>query len=144
MLMATGTRERMAKGKGGLDTMRQKFVKAFANPPREPEDEFAPSLKSALFVLNDETVLNWLAPQAGNLIDRLAKLTDEQVAEELYLSVLTRSPTADEKAAVAKYLTKHAERQAGGAGTPGVVAAGVDRIWCESLTCSRDAQRSAG
>ncbi len=33
-----------------------KFVKAFANPRREPEDEIAPSLKAALFVLNDATV----------------------------------------------------------------------------------------
>ncbi len=91
--------------------MRLKFIKAFANPPREPEDEINPSLKSALFVLNDETVLAWLAPQGGDLVERLAKLTDDQVSEELYLSVLTRTPTAEEKTAVAKYLTKHAEHR---------------------------------
>ncbi len=111
MLEATGTRERVEKGKGGLDPLRLKFVKAFANPPREPEEEISPALKSALFVLNDETILSWLAPQGGDLVERLAKLTDEQVAEELYLSVLTRMPTADEKAGLLRYLAKHAERR---------------------------------
>ena len=41
------------------------------------------------------------------------KLSDaEKVSEELYLSVLTRRPTADEKQMVAKYLEKNKERRA--------------------------------
>lgn len=110
MLEATGERQRLA-GSKELDTLRTKFVKAFANPAREPEEEFAPSLKAALFVLNDDAVLGLLAPRSGNLVDRLAKLPNDKVAEELYLSVLTRLPGAAEKAEVEKYLTKHQTRR---------------------------------
>lgn len=109
MREATGERESMAKT--GVDALQAKFIRAFANPSREPEDEFSPSLKAALFVLNDDAVLSLLTPKAGNLVDRLAKLPDDKVAEELYLSVLTRVPSADEKTDVQKYLTKHAARK---------------------------------
>ena len=85
-----------------------KFQKAFANAPREPEDEVSPSLKAALFVLNDPLVLGWLAPQPGNLVDRMTKLGDTEAADEVYLAVLTRRPTSDERADVAAYLKKHA------------------------------------
>ena len=87
-----------------------RFVKAFANSEREPEEEFAPSLKAALFVCNDDLVLSWLTPESG-LVGRLAKLEDGKVADELYLSVLTRRPTDDERAEVADYLKKHANRR---------------------------------
>src|SRR5262249_26833455 len=50
-IAATGTEAKQA------DALRPKFLKAFANQPREPEDEIAPSLKAALFVLHDAAVL---------------------------------------------------------------------------------------
>src|SRR6202011_2499111 len=94
MLEATGERARLSSGNDqALAPLRTKFLKAFANPARDPEDEFTPSLKAALFVLNDGTVLGWLKPQPGNLVDRLGKLTDaNKIAEELYLGVLSRMP----------------------------------------------------
>ncbi len=93
-----------------LDKLRERFVKAFANPPGEPEGEFTPSLRSALFLLNDLAVLECLKPQPGNLVDRLSKLTDtHQIADELYLSILTRRPTPDERAELADYLAKRSE-----------------------------------
>ncbi len=111
-LEATGERERLlkappGKGKKGADTLdvlRTKFVRAFANPPREAEDEHSPSLKGALFLLNDEALLGTLVARPGNLMDRLGKLGPDKVAEELYLSVLTRRPDAEELAEVAKAL----------------------------------------
>jgi hypothetical protein len=113
MLEATGERSRVstAKGAGGLEAMRVKFVRAFANPAGEPEDELAPSLKAALFVLNDAAVQDWLVPRSGNLIERLEKLPDAQVADELYLSVLTRLPSAEERAESAKHLAANATRR---------------------------------
>lgn len=94
------------------EKLRIAFVKAFANAPQEPEVEFAPSLKSALFVLNDPAVLDCLTPQNGNLADRLMKLDDPAaLADELYLCVLTRKPTDDERAAVADHLAKNAARR---------------------------------
>lgn len=93
--------------------LRDKFVKVFANAPREPEEEFSPSLKTVLFVLNDEVVFELLTPQPGNLVDRLMKSTEaDQVAEELYLSVLSRPPAPEERAEVAEYLARHADRRA--------------------------------
>jgi uncharacterized protein DUF1549/uncharacterized protein DUF1553 len=111
MLEATGTQA------PNVDALQTKFVRAFAGPRREPEDEFNPSLKAALFVLNDDTVLAWLTPRPGNLIDRLMKLDNaDQIADELYLSVLTRRPTAEERQDVADYLAKKADRRAAALG----------------------------
>jgi hypothetical protein len=102
MLEATGTKD------AANDALKTKFVKAFANPAREPEEEFNPSLRAALFILNDPVVLDWLKPKAGNLVDQLVKITDNaKLAEEIYLSILTRRPGDDEKTVAVKHLTKH-------------------------------------
>jgi hypothetical protein len=96
-----------------LAVLRERFTKAFANPPREPEVGHNPSVKAALFLLNDDVVLGWLQPKDGNLIDRLVKVTDAAlVADELYLCVLTRRPTAEEVEEVSSYLASHASDQA--------------------------------
>lgn len=104
-LEATGMREGItkAKGKGMLSPLEQartQFVRAFAGPRREPEEEFAPSLRGALFLLNEPAILAWFDPQPGNLVERLGKVADDKLAEELYLSVLTRRPDAEEVALV--------------------------------------------
>jgi len=113
VLEATGERSRVteAKGAGGREAARAKFVRAFANPAAEPEDDFAPSLKAALFVLNDATVQDWLVLRPGNLVDRLAKLPGARIADELYLSVLTRLPAEEERQEVAKHLAKEPSRR---------------------------------
>ena len=40
-------------------------------------------------------------------MERAAKLDDAAVADELYIAILTRTPTAEEKSLVAKVLGKH-------------------------------------
>lgn len=105
-LAATGADPKQA------DALRPKFLKAFANQPREAEDEVAPSLKAALFLLNDAAVIDLVRPKAGGLVERAAKLDDAAAADELYLAVLTRKPTAGERSAVAKVLAKHKEKRA--------------------------------
>jgi hypothetical protein len=88
------------------------FLKAFANPAREPETEFRSSVKAALFMSNSELVVSWLEPKDGNLTDRLSKLADaKHLADELYLSVLTRLPSEEESSAVAAYLAKRADNR---------------------------------
>jgi hypothetical protein len=106
-LLATGEAEFKAPAGAAATQVRDRFVRAFANPAQEPEVDIAPSLQSALFVLNEKTILDRLAPSAGNLIDRLTKLDTDKIAEELFLAVLTRPPTAQEKADVAAFLKKH-------------------------------------
>jgi hypothetical protein len=110
MLEATG--EKNVKGGMTFTAARPLFIKAFAYLAREPEEEFSPSLKGALFVLNDKAVLSWLTAKPGNLIDRLEKLKDDNaVAKELYLSVLTRLPSADESAHVGQFLKDRSARR---------------------------------
>ena len=88
-----------------LEAIQEKFRVAYANPPREPEGEFAPSVRAALFVLNNDTVLDWLKPKDGNLVDRLVALEDSsELGQLLYLSVLSRLPTGAEQAEVKRHL----------------------------------------
>lgn len=95
---------------GGLEEVRDKFLQAFANPPMEPEVAFAPSVEAALFILNDDTVLQWLSPRDGNLTDRLLQLSDDRaLADELYLTVLSRYPLDAERAEVADFLARHGD-----------------------------------
>jgi hypothetical protein len=103
--------------------LRKKFLVAFANPAKDPEIDFAPSVKAALFVMNDSTILGRLAPANGNLIARLLAMTDEsQRVDEVYLAVLGRMPTADERADVAGVLQRHAGDEKQQARTLGLVA----------------------
>ena len=95
-----------------VEALRPKFIKAFANQAREPEDEIAPSLRAALFILHDESMLALVKPAPGNLVDRLSKLPNERIAEELYLAILTRRPSSDEAATVAKVLAKEPTKKA--------------------------------
>jgi len=103
MIVATGESARAKP-----DELQERFAKAFANPPREPETDFNPTVKAALFYLNDSVVLGWLKPAPDNLAERLAKTMEpNKLAEEMYLAILTRLPSEEEKKDVADYLTKH-------------------------------------
>jgi len=96
--------------------VKAKFLKAYANQAREPEEEVQPSLKGALFLRNDVSLLELLKTAPGSLVGRLGELPAETIAEELYLSILTRLPTPDESATVAKVLAKHGEKKADAVG----------------------------
>ncbi len=88
------------------------FEAIFGNPAGEPEVDFQPSMSHALFLMNDRLILHWLEPRPGNLVDRLLGLEDPgAVADELYLSVLTRPPGAAEKAEVTAHLEKHRDQR---------------------------------
>jgi hypothetical protein len=79
------------------------LVTAFAGQPGSAE--FEPTLDQVLFLSNGPLLRGWLAPRPGNLVDRLSKLTDaDAVAEEAYLAVLTRRPTAEERKELADHL----------------------------------------
>lgn len=94
------------------DVMK-KFVSAFANPPREPEGDFAPSVKGALFLSHDATVLSWLQPTSGLLIERLQREADNaRVVEGLYEAVLSRRPSPEEAATLVKFIESAPDRPA--------------------------------
>ncbi len=77
------------------------FVSLFGGAAGGPQDDFYATPDQALFFANGGVVRSWVAPTAGNLTDRLAKLADTKAAaEELYLAVLTRRPSDAEAAEV--------------------------------------------
>jgi hypothetical protein len=90
------------------------FVALFGSQPGEPSDlGFQATLDQTLFLSNGALVRGWLAPRPGNLTDRLAKLKNtDELPEELYLSVLTRRPSAEERKDVGEFLNRAADRNA--------------------------------
>lgn len=89
------------------------FVDTFCNPPGEPEVDFTPSMEHSLFLSNERLVLDWLRPHPGNLVERLAKVNDDaQVAQELYLTVLSRMPGPADVELVREYLGASQNRTA--------------------------------
>lgn len=102
---AAAPKEKPQPNETRFDALKQKFLKAFANPPMEPEGEFAPSLRAALFLMNDTDLLKLIDSQTGNLISRLQSLdTPDRIADELYLSILSRRPSLDEVAELTNQL----------------------------------------
>lgn len=111
----TGTEPTAAETK--ILELRERFAKAFTAPPRTPEVDHSPSVKAALFLMNDEVVLGWLEPKGDNLVARLVKEDDVQkLAEELYLSVLSRYPADDEVTEVSDHLSAGADDRAAACG----------------------------
>jgi hypothetical protein len=101
-----------ADGLVAYESALERFRTALANPPREPEIAVNSTVKSALFLMHDEILLAWLQPRDGNLINHLAKSESAAAgAEELYLSVLSRRPTAAEVAEVTAHLESMPDRQ---------------------------------
>jgi len=89
-----------------------KFDMAMANPAREPEVEHSPTVKAALFLMNDETLLGWINPKDDNLAARLMKIESaDALADELYLAVLSRQPTDEEKTRAGEYLSVRKDRR---------------------------------
>jgi hypothetical protein len=121
IMEATGvtraTRQALGKGAteaalyGRLSVNVPTFVRTFGSPAGAAET-FDARLDQALFLANGPTVRGWL----GNLSARLRPLSGEALADELYLSVLSRLPDAEERRETAAFL----------AHSPGAVA---DLAW---------------
>ncbi len=82
--------------------LRERFHEAMANEPKLPEHEFSPSMKSALFMMNDSEVLK--------LIDQIPD--GKTTVDGLYLQIFSRLPTADETAEWSKFLNEEKDRKA--------------------------------
>jgi hypothetical protein len=101
------TYQRSSEPPAGVKDLPAKSLRAARLKPLSPE-QLAWALMQATGLTDAERKAlgkGWLAPRAGNLTDRLAQLNEAgAVAEELYLSVLTRLPDDDERKEVADYL----------------------------------------
>ena len=115
VLLATGETERVNQLPDEDDHTRAKyealFQSTFANAPREPELAVNATLKAALFLRNNESLLWLLQRRQGNLVDRLAKLKKPAaIAEASFLQILSRPATSDEQAMVKTFLENQADR----------------------------------
>ena len=91
------------------------FIKKFGGAPGQPQNQFFATVDQALFLANGNMVQAWLAPAADNLVDRLVKMEDHNaIAEELYLSILTRRPSAEEVTDIQQFLMERKEEKAQG------------------------------
>ncbi|MFP6667682.1 MAG: DUF1549 domain-containing protein [Pirellulales bacterium] len=97
---------------GKLKPIVDKFIGLYGGGSGQPQNEFFATVDQALFFANGGEVRGWLAASGGNLTDRLVKMDDPKaIAEELYLSVLTRRPTDEEAADVQQYLSSRPEEK---------------------------------
>jgi hypothetical protein len=88
------------------------FKLNFGNSPREPETAFAPSVKGALYLMHEDRVQKCLASEPGTLINELTKESvDDAAIDRLFLSVLTRKPTDDERSELLEVLKKNFQRR---------------------------------
>ena len=88
------------------------FKLNFGNAPKEPETAFAPSVKAALYLMHEGRLQKCLASEPGTLINELAKESvDDAAIERLFLSVLTRKPTDDERSELLQVLKKNFQRR---------------------------------
>ncbi|MCH2063870.1 MAG: DUF1549 and DUF1553 domain-containing protein [Roseibacillus sp.] len=114
----TGTNSKLPTAYSDIRTI---FAETFGQPPGVAEDDFAPGLNKALFLMNDRLILHWLQPREQNLASRLARMeSPDAIAKELYCAVLCRLPEEDEREELSAYLETHHERR---------TAAVVDLIW---------------
>ena len=103
--------EQLKGGVGG-------FVSLFGGLPGEPETGDSYTVQQALFLANGGAVQGWLEPKGsaddGNLVARLQAFDDfGAIAEELFLSVLSRRPLDDEVSDVQNYLEQRGAEQRG-------------------------------
>lgn len=78
----------------------------YLGEPTDGQGRFQGSLSEHLFLHNGDVFRGLCRPNKDNLPDRLLKSTDgwEFKVEQMFLSVLSRSPTADERDRFASYL----------------------------------------
>jgi hypothetical protein len=92
-----------------LSAQMTPFINLFGSQPGDAafNQDFEATLDQTLFLTNGNILRDWLTARPGSLIDRLNGQKDTGLlAEELYLSVLTRLPTDEERKEVADYLAR--------------------------------------
>jgi hypothetical protein len=96
-----------------LESYVAQFVSFFGGVAGQPQAaaEASSNVDQALYVLNGGTIRAWTAANSGWLPGTLAKAADPAtIADDLYLNLLSRRPTAEERAEVAGYLAREEGR----------------------------------
>lgn len=84
-----------------LERQSRSLIAVFSGLPGQPDGDFQPVVDQALHLLNSPTMLPLLRDDPSTLLPRLNAISETKaLAEELYLSVLSRRPNVDEIAQV--------------------------------------------
>ena len=95
-----------------VDAVVNTYVSMFAAPGGAPQDVFSATADQALFLSNDGRFQNWLSPAGGTLLNRVQSIKDAgELADELYLSILCRPATEEERIELETYSGSTDERQ---------------------------------
>ena len=95
-----------------LKTVLDDFKKNFGNGPKEPEVEFAPTVKGALYLMHESKIQKCLESGSATLVEDLLKEESNQVAiDQLFVRLLTRKPTDEEAKQLSAYLEKNKNRR---------------------------------
>ncbi|MFT7640672.1 MAG: hypothetical protein ACI9G1_002416 [Pirellulaceae bacterium] len=104
--------EQLVKEVDSLQKLQELFRKTFANPPKEAEVDFQPTVKAALFLMHDESVLKLIRQRSGNAIDEISKLKDdEKLIDELFLRFFNRPPTTEDLQDMKQHLERRADQR---------------------------------
>jgi hypothetical protein len=108
--VAQRQQEAYAAAMASLEGTVNGVANLYAAQKGQPQDAFFATVDQALYLANGSTLTSWLNPAGDNLTARLLKLEDAgALADELYLSILTRQPTVEETASVQNYLQQRAD-----------------------------------
>ena len=84
-----------------LERQTRPLIAVFAGLPGQPDGDFQPVVDQALHLLNSPAMLPLVRDEPTTLLKRLTAISEtEPLAEELYMSILSRRPNADETAQV--------------------------------------------
>ena len=97
-----------------LQELSKLVTDTFANSPKEPEVDFTPTVKGALFMMHEQRIQDLVAARPGNLTNHLASTKDVTViVDEMFLHILSRKPTDEERAHSTEYLEQRGDRLPG-------------------------------
>ena len=106
------TLEELVAKSDELKTALADFKKNFGNGPKEPEVEFAPSVKGALYLMHESKIQKCLESGSATLVEDLLKEETDQIAiNQLFVRLLTRKPTDEEAKQLSAYLEKNKDRR---------------------------------
>jgi hypothetical protein len=87
------------------------FSKVYGAGAGQPQGDFFATADQALFAGNGGTITTWIGPDGKNVAHRMnAEADTKKIAEDLYLSILTRFPTEAEVADVTSHLAGRTDK----------------------------------
>jgi hypothetical protein len=117
--LATRQREVSEKVQAKITSLENEFIKLYAAGAGQVQTDFFATIDQALYFTNGGRIKVWvnsnsyLAESSGSLGGRLIKTESAlEIAEQLYISLLNRRPTAQETKQVNEYLTARADQKA--------------------------------